>query len=135
MGRTRNKRSGAASGGVLLSLIALVMLVIVPPGFMASANGSAAGLVICSGHGPLTLSADGRLKPLNDRQSPKSRPDAPCAFAGHGVAATPTPVAVAAPSHPSVRPEPFQALADRAPGRGLAAPPPPSQAPPATSLI
>ncbi|HEX4179213.1 MAG TPA: hypothetical protein VHY32_00330 [Caulobacteraceae bacterium] len=109
-----------------LALLALVVKVAVPTGFMVAAPGSGAGfpLVICTGHGPVvTHRAD-------DKGENKAKPDAPCAFAGQSIAlqtALAAPIGgavywrVIAPDHRGV---------GLAPGRGLAAPPPPSQAPP-----
>jgi hypothetical protein len=112
--------------GVLLTLavLALVMRIAVPQGFMVASNTlGGAELVICTGSGP--------LKTAPDAPADKSKSDGACAFAGQGVGAAPeAPPALAAASFvgtvadkPIVRP-------DLAPGRGLAAPPPPSLGPP-----
>jgi hypothetical protein len=109
-----------------LAALALLLQVLAPQGFMLSGQASSPGLVICTGHGPL-LSHTGHGKP---DKAPKSA-DGSCVFAVHGAAAgPPAPVLVAA------APYTFAAAAslptfDAAPGRGLAAPPPPSHAPPA----
>lgn len=115
--------------GVLLALavMALVMRVAIPQGFMLASPDAASGpqLVICTGHGPLKA---GPVAPAD-----KSRPDTPCVFAGHGAGAAPPTapqaeaLAFLSPAEPQ-RPIPGDAL----PGRGLAAPPPPSLAPPLT---
>jgi hypothetical protein len=103
------------------------MKVAAPPGFMIAAPGSNAGfpLVICTGHGPLAAGLpDGK----GDKSQTKS--DSPCAFAGHAVPPTPsvgTPVLGSAFVRTADR---AAARFDLAPGRGLAAPPPPSQGPP-----
>lgn len=101
------------------------MKVAAPPGFMFAAPGSGFSLVICTGHGPLTLDL-----PDHKGAPSKSKSDAPCAFAGH--AAPPTP-AFGAPligSAFSQRAELDLPRFDLVPGRGLAAPPPPAQGPP-----
>jgi hypothetical protein len=105
------------------------MKVAAPPGFMFAAEDHGAhaapafALVICTGHGPLDLSKDKGGKN-------KQRADAPCAFAGH--AAPPTPALGAAIPLAGLADykAPVAPLADLIPGRGLAAPPPPSQGPP-----
>lgn len=108
-----------------LALLAIVMRVAVPPGFMADPTGRA-GLVICTGHGPLT--------DHKGSDPAKTTPDIPCAFAGHAAVDAPDviipriSVAWVAVSPPQLR------KPDLAPGRGLAAPPPPAVGPP-VSLI
>ena len=105
-----------------LAALAVLLQVLSPPGFMLSGEPAAPGLVICTGHGPLLGHAD------HDK-APKSS-NAPCAFGVHGgTTDPPAPVFVAlAPVAFEARVE--QPVLDVAPGRGLAAPPPPSQAPP-----
>jgi hypothetical protein len=121
---------GARLWAVGLALLALVLQGLTPPGFMMARAAGGATIAICTGHGAATL-ADLGGHPA--KQAP-SRPDAPCAFAGHGLAAAP-PLAtliaapIAAPATPVV-----VARLDLAPGRGLAAPPPPSQGPPTLTL-
>jgi hypothetical protein len=106
----------------------------VPPGFMAG-GGKTPGLVICTGQGPLLLTASGLQKAPKTPRSPKAAPDGPCAFAGHGAASAPAlalaPAAPTAVAHIDV----VETPSDLVPGRGLAAPPPPSQAPPTTDRI
>jgi hypothetical protein len=117
------------------AVLALALKVLIPPGFMmAPTPGTAPTLVICTGHGALEGDA---LTPLRDaagKKAPadKSSHDAPCVFAGHGVAApapetAPTEVAFLAPAAAPALPSPVGELI---PGRGLAAPPPPSRGPP-----
>ncbi len=122
-----HRRAAWRGAFLTLAFLALVMKVAAPPGFMVAATGApgAFPLVICTGHGPLTpLGQDSK------GGESKSRSDAPCAFAGHG--APPTPAA----GLPIARPAFAQAAdvsplpLDLVPGRGLAAPPPPSHAPP-----
>ena len=120
----QDRRRGA---GLMLALLALLINILVPPGFMTTARGQGPGLVICSGHGPVSVALDDLA---GTHKSPKSKPDAPCTFAGHGVAAAPTPAMAPAVQVFVGVPELAPVLADLTPGRGLAAPPPPSQAPP-----
>jgi len=117
--------------GALLALAALALFVkiIVPPGFMVAAPQVAGGfpLTICTGHSPLDAHSDHDKGGLS-----KSRSDAPCAFAGHAAPPTPT-LGVAVPASTfTAYAQPVGDIADLIPGRGLAAPPPPSQGPPST---
>lgn len=125
-----NRSSIRANSGrrwfIALAALALLIQVLVPQGFMFSAEASTPGLVICTGHGPLVV-AD----PHHPAKAPKSKADAPCAFAAHGVATPPpTPVDTVAVAFITADQTPERAF-DLAPGRGLAAPPPPSHGPPA----
>ena len=111
-----------------LAALALLIQVLVPQGFMVNADHGAPGLVICTGHGPLTLGQHD-----HSGKAPKSASN-PCAFAAHGGAAPPP-----SPTRlERLKFDPAPAVLARAfdlvPGRGLAAPPPPSQGPP-TRLI
>lgn len=110
-----------------LAALALLVQVLVPRGFMVGRDAGVPGLVVCTGHGPLFGPADHG----QPGKAPKSTVDAPCGFAAHGAAAGP-------PALTLIVGAPFAAEAkigvrifDLAPGRGLAAPPPPSHAPPA----
>jgi hypothetical protein len=114
-----------------LALLALFLQGVAPAGFMLAREDGRATIAICTGHGAAHSLADLAGHPA---KAPKSKPDAPCAFAGHGVAAS-APIAaliaspIGRPSAPLVA-----ARFDLAPGRGLAAPPPPSQGPPQLTL-
>ncbi len=120
-----NRRWGL---GVLLALLALMAGVASPPGFMVAARGRTATLVICTGHGPETIVA-GPGAP--DHRSGKAGHDGgPCPFAGHGVAVAPPLTGVASGLTLATAPATVATPPDLAPGRGLAAPPPPSHAPP-----
>lgn len=119
-------------GGVCVALLALALRLAAPTGWMlAPAEGHGAPrLVICTGHGPAELAAS-RGDPT--RTPSRSADDHPCVGAGAA-----TPPAPQLPAVPSIEPRaaaadaPLAALADQRPGRGLAAPPPPSHAPPAS---
>jgi hypothetical protein len=130
LGRLRGD-GGLRRWAVGLALLALLMQGLTPPGFMVAREGGRATIAICTGHGAAYSIVDLTGHPA--KQAP-SKPDAPCAFAGHGVVAAP-PIAallaspIALPSAP-----PALARFDLAPGRGLAAPPPPSQGPPTLTL-
>ena len=118
----------------MLALIAVAMKILVPPGFMvgtADAGGRAGyPLVICTGHGPATAPSDAGGK----APAQKSHTDAPCSFAGQAQAASPPLLSpIPAPWMRLKTPLVF-AQFDLVPGRGLAAPPPPSQGPPVSFL-
>ncbi|HEY3888752.1 MAG TPA: hypothetical protein VGL73_09260 [Caulobacteraceae bacterium] len=116
--------------GVALTLAALVLAlkIAVPPGFMIADAGAPVPIAICTGHGPLMLDHGDGKSP----NAPMHKTDAPCTGAGN-VTPLSTPLAdgaaalyVWAATVPGAGP-----ALDAAPGRGLAAPPPPSHAPPA----
>lgn len=122
----KGHRGPVMQGALLaLALLALVIRIAVPPGFMADPTGGA-GLVICTGYGPLHA---GPGKTHDDGKA-AANAEMPCAFAGH--VAAPAPVAPALPTAVAWRAAPAIEIAwrDQAPGRGLAAPPPPPLGPP-----
>jgi hypothetical protein len=113
------------------AVLALVVQIIVPPGFMAARMGGAPTIVVCTGHGPLMVMPDGAGKP---HKSPQSDQGHICAFAGHGGTA-PAPTVLALAQAQIAYVVPLSALIrDLRPGRGLAAPPPPSHGPPSLSI-
>jgi len=125
------RRQGTRLIAVGLAMLALFVQGLAPPGFMVARVGGGAAIVLCTGHGPALSLTDLTGHPA---KSPKSQPDAPCAFAGHGVgAAAPLAAPVAAPFAVASPPAPPARL-ELTPGRGLAAPPPPSQGPPSRIL-
>jgi hypothetical protein len=130
MGRVWNRADDRA-GFAVLAKLALMLQLAVPPGFMLARDAGQPVIVVCTGHGPLLVPPGDRGVPA---KAPKPNSGAMCAFAGHGGTPTVAPtlaltairfdpaVVIAPPSRPT------------APGRGLAAPPPPSQAPPTRIL-
>ena len=122
----RVRQHGWWGRGLALSLLALMIQILVPAGYMMADSPSGPALVICTGHGPLRSAQDLG----HPGKAPSSQPDAPCAFAGHAAAPIqPTAVVLAAVSIHAL-PAPAQRLWDLTPGRGLAAPPPPAVGPP-----
>jgi len=122
---------GLRRWAVGLALLALLLQGLTAPGFMVARQGDRATIAICTGHGAATSIVDLTGHPAKPAQS---RPDAPCAFAGHGIVAA-TPIAALLASPIAVpTPPPATPRFDLAPGRGLAAPPPPSQGPPTLTL-
>lgn len=126
----RDKTDNRA-GLAVLAMLALLLQLAVPQGFMVARDAGQPVIVICTGHGPLLAPADDRGLPA---KAPKPKPSAMCAFAGHGG----TPMPTRALALAEVRFEPAVAVAppslSATPGRGLAAPPPPSQGPPTRIL-
>jgi hypothetical protein len=111
-------------------MLALFLQLAVPQGFMLARDGGRPTIAICTGHGPLLAPADDHGLPA---KAPKPAPT--CPFAGHGGTPTTAPLLTLT----SVRFEQSAAaltlpITSVMPGRGLAAPPPPSQAPPALSI-
>jgi len=114
----------------VLAVVALVVQVLVPPGFMLDTSGGQPAITICTGHGPLVLYGRDPAK-APAQQTHQSL----CAFAG--MAAPPGPPAVAvlpAPTLSEVELIVANPAGDLTPGRGLAAPPPQSHAPPAPQV-
>lgn len=120
-------------GWLLLIVAALLTRSVAPDGWMPviNANGGIE-IAVCNGQGPedtMVLSPDGKLHHKAPAKGQSG--DHPCAFAGLGIADAPPPLlAVAAPAFatPAIPPLDAERLA---PGRGLAAPPPPATGPPA----
>ena len=116
---------------LVLALFALLVGVIVPPGFMP---GSALGSpwVVCTGQGPMQMASpgDAHLQPATHAPHTAQK----CAFADHGLNSplpvAPAPITVA--MRWSRQPDPNPSGPDLYPG--LAAPPPPSHAPPVSPI-
>lgn len=122
------------------ALLAMMLKVLIPAGFMLAQNSTTqlVAVVICTGSGSQTLFMDQAGQIVSDASEQKGHGqeedalgDHPCTFAHHGAAL-----------HGSISPD-LEAIAfseaprqlsltfvDQAPGRGLAAPPPPSTASP-----
>jgi hypothetical protein len=114
-----------------LATLALVLQIAVPAGFMVGDAPGGPSLIICTGHGAAPATRDHG----QPGKAPSQKSNTVCAFAGHG-GAPPTPqaqVALAAPFE--VEAQPLALRFDLTPGRGLAAPPPPSQGPPGLIAI
>ena len=108
--------------GPVLAALALLVQVAAPPGFMVAGGPQGPALVVCTGHGPLMAPRHGKI--------PGQANNTVCPFAGHVAAPTPSLEPVHPPLALAFEAAPVQPMADLAPGRGLAAPPPPSQGPP-----
>jgi hypothetical protein len=110
-----------------LAVLALVLVIAVPPGYMVDRSAGRAGIVVCTGHGPLVVGSDPSAQP---GKLPKKSRSAACAFAGHPGSAPVVPVFLPTSVRLAVVAPAAVSAPDLLPGRGLAAPPPPSQAPP-----
>jgi hypothetical protein len=123
----------------VLAALALAVQALVPTGYMIGkgARDQAIAITLCTVTGNVTafLSSDGQIvetKPGSDTPHDSGEEGTSlCGFAAQSVAAF-------SPLQPSVEPQPFDASAATAqsytsiaaPGRGLAAPPPPKTGPP-----
>jgi hypothetical protein len=124
VGLTRIERGVAMIFAVLL----LVFQLAIPQGFMLSAGPQGPAIVVCTGHGPLTLQTG---EPGRPSKAPHAKSDGACPFAGHGGAPlTPEPPTPTAAAYGAVAVLDALKAPDLLPGRGLAAPPPPSRGPP-----
>ncbi len=114
-----------------LAMLALFLQVAVPPGFMVGRTDSGPAIVICTGHGPLQIGQDGPGKPGKPSKATQA---GACVFAGHGGFAPPPGLANPASRRIARIVETAVSELDLLPGRGLAAPPPPSQGPPSLTI-
>jgi hypothetical protein len=125
---------GWRGAAALFACLALFLRVLIPAGFMV-APGGAPGLplVLCTGHGPLVVQSAPPARPDKAPDPAGKHAGDHCVFAGHGAAAL-APV-FAGPAPVAVRPVALRAALPEglAPGRGLAAPPPPARGPPLPS--
>ena len=142
-GARRGAGPGGGGGGggcvreepATLAFLALALMIMFPPGFMAGSS-FAQPIVICSGQGPVTMMMMEHGGHHQSDKAPHQRNDHPCPFAGHG--ATPLTPDVSTANHAggllaaSIAIVSVPAIA---PGRGMAAPPPPSHAPPSTPRL
>ncbi len=123
MGGLGHGRLTRRPGLLVLALAALWIQALIPAGYMISPD-QGPGLVICTGHGPLT----GQNR--HPDGAPSANHDGVCLFAGHGLAVAP-PLLARLPTRQIIVHSPTITVSvAQTPGRGLAAPPPPSHAPP-----
>jgi hypothetical protein len=110
-----------------LTLAAVSLRILAPPGFMTQAGPSGPQLVICTGHGPLVIDT-GRT----DRSKPPSgaKADPPCLFAGATAAPTPAIIRLPAVRLAMARAVSDPVRRDLTAGAGLISAPPPARGPP-----
>lgn len=116
----------------LAAFLALGLQLLFPAGFMAAEPGQARGLpiVICTAQGQTIADWDALSAPDGGHKKAPPKSMAGCPFAGHAVAADPpAPAALVRPVVFDAAPAPSRPYLV-APGRGLAAPPPPAIGPP-----
>lgn len=116
---------------VWLAAMALVLQALAPSGFMVARTGDGPTIAICTGHGPL-LAHPG--DPAGPGKSRTQREGGLCVFAGHGGVAPALTQTTSVSVRVAIMGAPPSPVADLLPGRGLAAPPPPSQGPPILSI-
>jgi hypothetical protein len=131
MQRAWAKRGASWRWLYAFAFVALLVQALVPQGYMVSSVAGTPGITICTGHGPLILDRKGGQPSKPTKQSH----EAPCAFAGHGVGVAPSPaVTVEGAGLAFFDADQVESVRDLLPGRGLAAPPPPSHAPPTLAI-
>ena len=112
-----------------LALVALVFRIAAPPGTMVADTGHGAALVICTGHGPMTGMVSSSKAPAS-----RTHDNGSCEFAAAAAhfLVSKAPLLLGSSSWTATTlPE---AAGLPAVGSGLAAPPPPSHAPPILSV-
>jgi hypothetical protein len=123
--------AGWRSVCMTLAVLALVLKVAVPAGYMVDTSAAGApAIVLCTAQGAVTIT-----QPGDHHRGPEapagSTHDAPCAFAGHGAAFVAVePVTVGVVEHVVYAPLAAPTAVEAVPGRGLAAPPLPARGPP-----
>ena len=126
----------------VLALLAVLVRVVVPAGFMAAAPGQVAAgaipIVLCTGQGQVyafltedgdIIAADEGAPSPGDGEGAASHGD--CVFAHAGSAIAPADPVVSPVAQRPAEMARAAVVRDLVPGRGLAAPPPPATAPPA----
>jgi hypothetical protein len=112
-----------------LAVLALVVKVAVPAGYMVdTTTGGAPAIVLCTAQGAVTITPETHH---GAPESPAKGHDMPCAFAGHGAAfVAAEPLTVALIEHAAYAPLAPVPTVEAVPGRGLSAPPLPARGPP-----
>ena len=130
-------RMGRRLGAI--ALLAMLVRAVVPAGFMLAEAQGASGryltVTVCEGHGPAQMVDLDTGKVIDPSQIP-SDPDgakkpspAPCVFAGTAPMAGPV-ATIELVEFVVAHDADFGVVRDVRPGRGIAAPPPPSTGPP-----
>ena len=136
-------RSKIAAVAATLAFVALALRILVPAGFMIAAPTSATNvqgyipITLCTSVGKVTvlMGDDGSITPQSTQdpthgEDSKSPNHADCLFAGNIAATLPPQFVWLLYSERTLRRTNSIVTRDLVPGRGLAAPPPPSTAPP-----
>lgn len=129
LSRIRDYSGKRRYAATLLLALTLLMRVVVPQGYMPVEAADGFRVELCSGTEGKTIVIPG-IK-LNGGQDKHDAGKSPCDFAGAGQAAALPDVAFVPPLAPQPQAPTLSApRAILAPGRGLAAPPPPATGPP-----
>ncbi|WP_374572956.1 hypothetical protein [Phenylobacterium sp.] len=133
MGTSRGAITTLTRAAVALAMLAVAVRVLVPAGYMPGRAGEAA-IVLCTGQGLQTvyLEKDAKGGPVAPADSHSGKGDThhPCAFASAAHIFSPHDLAPVVPSVWTADAPDLRVPAVVAPGRGLAAPPPPATGPP-----
>ena len=132
--RGRSFGTSHPRGRIALAFVVLALLlrVMVPAGWMPNASARGYAITLCTGMGAVSAWVDGDGR-IHKSRPGENRPDHPCVFSGFGAAVhlpSLSAIAIASPLAQAM-PVPIAQTAV-AIGRGLAAPPPPPTGPPAT---
>lgn len=115
-----------------LVALAVALRLTVLPGYMTQAAPGAMTVVLCTAQGAViqTVGGDGAVSSPDDQKDERSDKSPVCAFSMAGVALPALDVRIVAAAPPVAGPTLPSSTTSTAPGRGLAAPPPPSTGPP-----
>lgn len=124
-----------------IALLAMLVRAVVPAGFMLAEAQGVGGryltVTVCEGHGPaqvVDLDTGKLIDPdqiPSDADGSKKQSPSPCVFAGASPLAEPL-ASIELVEFAVVQDADFGVVRDVRPGRGIAAPPPPSTGPPST---
>ena len=120
----RQRRKWSLGAFYALALLALLFKVYVPTGFMVGDGGT---VVICTGMGPMKMADTYREAPA---APDKHKTDHACPFAGNAAPPLAPLIGAALVAPTALETRTDTVALNVAPGRGLAAPPPPSTGPP-----
>lgn len=114
-----------------LAVLALVIKVAVPAGYMVETRADGApAIVLCTAQGAVTIKAAEAHHGAPEAPG-QSAHDAPCAFTGHGAAFVAAErLVVGVVEHAAYAPLVPAPTVEAVPGRGLSAPPLPARGPP-----
>ena len=112
-----------------LAALALAVRVLVPAGYMP-ADGKGLQITLCTGDGMVTAWVDEQGNLHKGEKAPDGKGDHPCAFTGVAALAQADSPADALELPALASHVPSARITHAAPGRGLAAPPPPQTGPP-----
>jgi len=131
---TGRRHIGSRWGAGVWALVALAVALrlTVLPGYMIQATPHAVTVVLCTANGAVsqTVDGEGMASSPDDQKDERSGKSPVCAFSMAGAALAAPDVRIVAAAPPLAGPTLSPPTTSTAPGRGLAAPPPPSTGPP-----